>query len=75
MHIASHMELDEPQMLCPFRTAPDGAADACMGEPCALWYRATDRDYSGCSAFVAAFYACNTSYNTRTDRYQYHRRE
>ena len=62
MFIADHQELNPPRMLCPFR---GGESHGCMGEQCALWYRANDEDYDACSVFIAAFYACSTSFNTR----------
>lgn len=71
VHLIDHDNLTPPTMACPFRSNPDGTTAPCMGEPCALWYRSTDPDYCGCSLFVAAFYACNVSYNTRS----YYRRE
>lgn len=68
MHYGDHIELDPPQMLCPFVRTESGEPDTCMGESCALWYRSTPHSYSGCSLFVTAFYACGVSYNSRIIR-------
>ena len=64
MFLVDHQELDEPAMVCPFARMA-GAAPQCMGEQCALWYRSTDGDHSGCSIFIGASYACSTSYYAR----------
>jgi len=63
--LVDHQDLERPAMLCPFRGDGDGSPATCLGEPCALWYRSSDADYSGCAPFVTAFYSCSTSYNTR----------
>lgn len=64
MFLTDHNELEPPTMICPLLSTRDGRTP-CMGETCALWYQSADEGYSGCSIFVGAFYACNTSYNTR----------
>ena len=74
MYLVDHQELDPPRMLCPFRTTGGGEPAKCMGESCALWYADTNPDYSGCAPFVGAFYACNTSYNTRQIKNVYRHR-
>lgn len=74
MHLVSHQELEPPMMVCPFRSMPDGTPALCMGEPCALWYRASDEDYSGCSAYITAFYARDAAYHVSRS-HSYYRRE
>ena len=73
MHLIDHNELNPPIMLCPFRSKPDGTPVTCMGEACALWYQPADPDYSGCSAYITAFYARDIAYHTHNRGY--HRRE
>ena len=75
MHLVDHQELTPPRMACPFRSTPDGRPAECMHERCALWYEATDHDYSGCSAFISAFYARGISYHVSRGHHPYHRRE
>lgn len=75
MHLVDHQELDPPTMLCPLRNTPEGRPATCMGEACALWYRSTDEDYSGCSAYVAAFYARDIAYHVSHAGNGYYRRE
>lgn len=75
MHLVDHQELDPPTMLCPFTRTADGRQRTCMGETCALWYRSTDGDYSGCSVYVAAFYARDTAYYASHAGSGYYRRE
>lgn len=72
MFLVDHQDLDRPAMLCPFRSDADGSSATCIGESCALWYRASDEDHSGCAPFVTASYSCSISYYTR---YPYHKRE
>lgn len=64
MFLVDHQELDEPAMVCPFARAA-GADPQCMGKQCALWYRSTDGDHSGCSIYVTASYSSGISYHVR----------
>lgn len=64
MHIADHKKLENQSMICPMLPFDrDGRPRQCIGERCALWYKASNHDYSGCSVFITAFYTSSVSYH------------
>ena len=72
MHTVDHKELDPPMMLCPMLPPDrDGRPRQCTGEQCAMWYRASDPNYSGCSTFITAFYSRSISYHAAQDGRSY----